>query len=268
LRADLGETNGNRFVLVHHRAPLSEMDLGLWGLFAVVVCGRQGEARVDDTLHVFAHEDGASIELAVIGADGSADACCGNGLLYSGHRHLREYGRRAVDVAMAGTRERVERTWNGARATMPAVHPLDLPPIAVAALAQEPVTVEALEPHAVSFADSVSQLRETAFEQVGAQVCSTQPHGINWDLVSLAEDHLEIRTFERGARRLTKSCGTGSVAALYAARESGRWLQDEAVVRSQGGEHFVSVKGWCSSLAARPVHLGELIVRDLLRTLT
>jgi diaminopimelate epimerase len=130
------------------------MDLALWGLFAVVVCCRQGEARIDDTLHVFAHEDGACIELAVIGADGSADACCGNGLLYAGHRHLWEHGQRAVDIAMAGTRERVERTRNGARATMPAVHPLDLPAIAVPALAEEPVTVKALEPHAVSFADS------------------------------------------------------------------------------------------------------------------
>lgn len=242
------------------------MDLGLWGLFAVVVCCRQGEARIDDTLHVFAHEDGACIELTVIGADGSADACCGNGLLYAGHRHLWEYGRRAVDVAMAGTRVRVERTWNGARATMPAVHPLDLPAISVRALAHEPVTVEALEPHAVSFADSVSRLRETAFEQVGTQVCSTQPRGINWDLVSLAEDHLEIRTFERSARRVTASCGTGSVAALYVARASGRWPEDEAVVRSRGGEHFVSVNAWCSSLAAQPVHYGELIVRDLLGT--
>lgn len=265
-RADVGETNGNRFVLVHHRAPLSEMDLGLWALFAVFVCCRPGDARVDDTLHVFAPEDGAGMELAVIGADGNADACCANGLLYAGHRYLWEHGQRGVDVAMAGTRERVERTWNGARATMPAVHPLDVPAIAVPALAQEPVTVKALEPHAVSFADSASRLREKEFERVGEQVCSTQLHGINWDLVSLAEDHLEIRTFERGVRRATKSCGTGSVAALYAAQESGRWLEEEAVIRSQGGEHFVSVNDWCSSLAAQPVHHGELIVRELLGT--
>jgi diaminopimelate epimerase len=113
---------------------------------------------------------------------------------------------------------------------------------------------------------ALSELPERAFEQVGEQVCSTQPQGINWDLVSLAEDHLEIHTFERGVRCATKSCGTGSVAALYAAQESGRWLGEEAVIRSQGGEHFVSVNDWCSSLAAHPVHHGELIVRELLGT--
>ena len=64
--------------------------------------------------------------------------------------------------------------------------------------------------------------------------------GTNVNFISLDDDKLHIRTYERGVEDETLACGTGVTAAVLAAHATGQFKGCELDVVAQGG--FLKVK--------------------------
>lgn len=72
-------------------------------------------------------------------------------------------------------------------------------------------------PHAVHFTQDIEQF---AIDTIGRKVRhhpAFLPAGTNFNAVEITEDHLSIRTYERGVEGETLACGTGASAAAVAA---------------------------------------------------
>ncbi len=69
-----------------------------------------------------------------------------------------------------------------------------------------------------------------------------QPQGTNADFVMVNDDHIVVRTFERGVENLTLSCGTGVVASAIAAAESSARMFGSYHIKTDGGDLEVRFK--------------------------
>lgn len=269
IRVDMGETFGNRFLLVHHPTeegtwPEDESVIGFWAGVAQAVCS--GGPRLDDTLHV--RPEGADhSRFLVVGGDGKIVTHCANGLLYAASRlaSVRCDDQPAIRFRCNGS---VCPVISGGRWWVDLGHPqpLSFPEWNLPALKAAPFTVKVGEPHAISFSEDVRA--DSPFEGLGEAVCNHyDPGGINWNLVGIRGDHMTIRTFERGVRRMTLSCGTGAAAAFYAARRLGRLHVNETRVRAEGGSHHVREVDGRLQVGGRPRHRWSGTLGELLETL-
>lgn len=274
LRLDRGETFRNRFVLVWHerQASFSSVDdavdeyQAFWQDFARGVCVKG--PRVDDTLHLFPHVGKDSGTFWVVGGDGRLASHCANGLLYAGHR-WQEVHQVATVCLQCGVESRLVEMLSGAACVhLGRPQLLDQTRLKLSSLRNPPLCVDTGEPHAVSFADELIEVDDPfgeRFIQHGKWVCeSWSDAGINWDLVDIDSEGLRIRTFERGVRRPTDSCGTGSAAAFFAAHATGRWTALEADVTSPGGRHRVSLREEEVWLQGVPTHHQSLCLVEFL----
>lgn len=94
------------------------------------------------------------------------------------------------------------------------------------------------EPHLVNFHDDLSP---NALRDFGIEVQSHFPGGINVNVATVdADSCIKLSTFERGVLRVTRSCGTGSLASAALHLRNGHVTKDQGVeIRSSGGTHFV-----------------------------
>jgi len=69
-----------------------------------------------------------------------------------------------------------------------------------------------------------------------------QPEGTNADFIMIKDDHLVVRTFERGVENLTLSCGTGVVASAIVAAERSAEMFDNYRIKTDGGDLKVRFK--------------------------
>ncbi len=271
LRVELGETFGNRFLLVHHPTeegtwPEEAEVAPFWSEVARAVCS--GNLNLDDTLHV--RPEGADhSRFLVVGGDGEIVTHCANGLLYAASRlaTARTDGQPAIRFRCNGSVCPVVaggHWW----VDLGVPQPLPGPSWEVASLKCAPFTVKVGEPHAVSFAEDAPD-GARRFDALGGAICAQyDPAGINWSLVAVRRNHLTIRTFERGVRRATLSCGTGAAAAFHAARSTGRLEVAETEVRSAGGTHQVREVEGRLQVGGRPQHRWSGTLGELLETLT
>ncbi len=92
-------------------------------------------------------------------------------------------------------------------------------------------------PHHVRFVPDVDKIQimeegpKIRFDQ------SYAPHGTNVNFVSIDEDQLRVRTFERGVENETLSCGTGVVASAVISSLKG--LRSPVTVNTKGGKLLV-----------------------------
>ncbi|AGK60196.1 diaminopimelate epimerase [Archaeoglobus sulfaticallidus PM70-1] len=119
-------------------------------------------------------------------------------------------------------------------------------------------------PHAVIFVDEIDHMdiippaRKIRYHELF-------PHGINVNFVSVAgENELRIRTYERGVEDETLSCGTGSVASAFVAKELG-YVSDPVRVITKGGELIIEFDGDIAYMSgsANRVFDGELNLKEL-----
>ncbi|MBS0208947.1 MAG: hypothetical protein JSS27_08345 [Planctomycetes bacterium] len=266
----LGETFGNRFLLVWQQtgvADQSAAERSFWSEVAQQVCQRG--LRVDDTLHVAPAQRGPDHHFWVVGGDGRVATHCANGLLLAGwlvatrdnlSRLVFHCGAESRQIELLS--ERLARVNLGVPRMLPRSSSLP------ASLLSAPSAIHTGEPHAVSFVEELA-IAEPPYHdrclEIGREVCDASPDGgINWNLVAVERGQLHIRTFERGVRRITRSCGTGSAAAFTVALLRGKLKQRQALVSSAGGTHMVAMKGGEVFLGGRPRVERHLTLEQLL----
>jgi diaminopimelate epimerase len=204
----------------------------------------------------------ADARLDIIGGDGLDADFCGNGLLYVAAKLGREQACDRVKIETpAGVRTAVRTAdeWEAEVGEAVRLDGLDQ-----SRLADRPVLglIRAGEPHLVLgippelpgfhvaravFEDYCRPLRDAI----------DIPGGINVTMVfQHTDDSVLIRTFERGVRRHTYSCGTGAVSAVAAV--FGTPGQDRTFhVCSPGGMHDIRFAGGRWHVAARPERLAR-----------
>lgn len=105
--------------------------------------------------------------------------------------------------------------------------------------------VDTGSPHYVTFVDDPQKINVV---EEGRKLRYSSPfskEGINVNFISLMNDIIHIRTYERGVEDETLSCGTGAVASVLAAARKGLLNgKTNCRLKTQGGElnvHFEKV---------------------------
>jgi diaminopimelate epimerase len=194
--------------------------------------------------------DPPRVVMTLVQPDGSVAAMCGNGARCAA-AWARD--RTGADVVMidtpAGTRRAV---LDGDEVTVemgvPSFDPRDVPLSRDEPLVEERVeglTVTAVNtgvPHAVAFVDSVEAV-DLASVAPPVRHADVFPRGANVTVAAEREDGdgFRQRTFERGVEGETRSCGTGAVAVVAAARRLGLVGDGEIRVSPPGGDLLICV---------------------------
>lgn len=244
---------GNDFIL------LDAADAGTDDLppgFVHSVCRRGLSVGADGVILVGPSED-ADFSMVYWNSDGSRAAMCGNGARCAA-RFARMTGRAGDEMVFTSDsgRHRAVIVPGGARVWMSAPEPS---PHRAPSCPRGTPSFGVLSgvPHLVLFRED---LQDGLFESAASRLRAES--GANVDFVRVAADGiLEIRTWERGVEGETLACGTGAVAAAFAAFSAGlAGLPCRIGVRS--GLHLTVGRdghGWWLEGEARPVFSGMLL---------
>ena len=191
--------------------------------------------------------------MTLVQPDGSTADMCGNGArVVARWAHDTTGDHEFMIDTQAGTR-RATVSADGREATIemgvPRFDPRAVPVDTDAPLVEtavEGLTVTAVDtgvPHAVAFVEP-DEIDDVALESVAPPVrhASVFPAGANVNLAAIRSTDgsrgpiIDQRTFERGVEGETRSCGTGAVAVVAAARRTGRIDAETAITRPPGGE--------------------------------
>jgi diaminopimelate epimerase len=224
--------------------------VGADGLIVGVPSGRPG---VDLIMHLW-------------NADGSVAEISGNGIRCLAHAEARRRGVTTVDLCietLAGDRHvavtpGADADTVRASVGMGAARPgpqLEGTPHAPTVVAEQAVTVDLGNPHVVILVDDPG---EVDLEIAGPLIESGFPGGINVHFVAPTIDGgLRLRVWERGAG-VTEACGSGAVAAAYAAHEWGL-VGDRVRVSMPGGDAEVIV-GEELTLIGPSVYVADVVL--------
>ena len=197
------------------------------------------------------------VVMTLVQPDGSTATMCGNGArVVARWAHDRTGEREFMIDTQAGTR-RASVTADGTAATIEMGQPT-FDPRRVPVARDEPLIDEAVEgltvtavntgvPHAVAFVDDTDAIDLDAVAPP-VRHADVFPEGANVNLATVVDDGsgdgpatIDQRTFERGVEGETRSCGTGAVAIVAAARRLGLIEGESAVSRPPGGELDITV---------------------------
>jgi diaminopimelate epimerase len=224
--------------------------------FVSAIC-RRGLSVGADGVILVGPSDAADFSMIYWNSDGSRAGMCGNGARCAA-RFARMTGRAGDEMVFTSDsgRHRAMIVPGGARVWMSA-------PVSSGHGARScpPGTpscgVLSGVPHLVLFRDD---LEDGVFEAEAPRL--REESGANVDFARVAGDRrLEIRTWERGVEAETLACGTGAVAAAFAASSAGlAGLPCLIAVRS-GLQLTVGRDGhgWWLEGEARPVYSGTLL---------
>lgn len=216
--------------------------------------------------------------MTLVQPDGSVAAMCGNGARCAAAWAADRTGAAEIMIdTQAGTRHaQIGEEMITIEMGAPAFDPRRVP---LSAAFEEPLVETPIEgttvtavntgvPHAVAFVEDVDEID---LETIAPPIrhADAFPEGTNVTLASPvdANDHTagyRQRTFERGVEGETRSCGTGAVAVVAAAKRTGRLEADAPVdVSPPGGTLTITVPDRSPATLTGPVALefdGELAV--------
>jgi diaminopimelate epimerase len=252
-----------------------DRETGVDGTELGVESGRDGgperDARTDRRgadgvlfLSIEERFDPTRVVMTLVQPDGSTATMCGNGArVVARWAHDRTGDREFMIDTQAGTR-RASVNADATAATIemgePTFDPRWVPVDRDEPLIDEPVaglTVTAVNTgvsHAVAFVDGgrgdTDGIDAVDLDAVAPPVrhADAFPEGANVNLAAVVDDGsgdgpavIDQRTFERGVEGETRSCGTGAVAVVAAARRLGLIASESAVSRPPGGELEIAV---------------------------
>ena len=197
------------------------------------------------------------VVMTLVQPDGSTATMCGNGArVVALWAHEQTGDREFMIDTQAGTR-RASVNADATAATIemgkPTFDPRQVPVARETPLIDEDVeglrvtAVNTGVPHAVAFVDDPAAVDLDAVARP-VRHADVFPEGANVNLAAVVNDGrgdgpatLDQRTFERGVEGETRSCGTGAVAIVAAARRRGLIEGESAVSRPPGGELAITV---------------------------
>jgi diaminopimelate epimerase len=264
---------GNDFIVVDAADPVPNRPA-----FATTHCDREGGVTDDASetvgadgvlfLALESSYDPPRVVMTLVQPDGSVAAMCGNGARCAAAWARERTGADTVMIdTPAGTRRAV---LDGDEVTVemgvPSFDPRDVPLSRETPLVEESVeglavtAVNTGVPHAVAFVDDVDAVD---LDTVAPPVrhADVFPRGANVTVASTSEKGFRQRTFERGVEGETRSCGTGAVAVVAAAKRRGLVGSEGVSVSPPGGELFIRVPDRDEATLRGPV------VRDFTGTL-
>jgi diaminopimelate epimerase len=182
---------------------------------------RRGVSVGADGVLVVEPQGDGRIRVLFLNPDGS-EAFCGNGSRCAARfARLRDM---AGDTMVLDTRAGdVRAEVSGDRVSLTVPPPRDLGSVAidVGATALDGRWIDAGCPHFVAFVDDPSAAPLERWGPVVRRDPAFAPDGVNVNLVARDGDRLAVRTFERGVEGETLACGSGAIAAAFAARLQG-----------------------------------------------
>lgn len=259
---ELGHTCMNHFVLIDFRSQSIPSDEQL-GILAQTICN----APLADDLLVLQDSDKADGRLRVFGGDKREADFCGNGMLYVAAKLGRELQRDALSIESAAgikNAEKLDSSWiveSGPSVFMQE----ELVDRGLLKGIQVYGLVRAGEPHLVLYVPKIFDgfhVHRQDFEDFCRPLrdITRIDGGVNVTMVfQIGYRSVLVRSYERGARRHTFSCGTGSIAALAAV--FGEPVSNSSFqVCSPGGMHDVIYKdkSWYLIASPQQIAVGQL----------
>ena len=203
---------GNDFVVIEGPAP-SQDEIRRW-------CDRRSGIGADGVLRVSGSSNGAAaLRMQYWNSDGSVAEMCGNGLRcvarYGFDRGLTDDTSFSVETATGVNRAEI-RANGQVRVELGAFEVRDT--IEIEGVSYHTANVG--NPHVVTFVDDPAT---APVRSVGPLVEHYEafPDGVNVEFVSVEEDSLRLRVWERGVGE-TRACGTGAAAAVAVAVALGK----------------------------------------------
>jgi len=257
LSAEIGNINYNRFMLMDLREEDNILDEVLSSV-SKLICRTP---FIDDVL-VLDNSTCADARLRIFGGDGREAEFCGNGTLYTLSKLKSEgYGPKVSLETGAGIKEgHIEAEGCSIQIGQVQADSFFSDKGYIKKLQDKELkylgSVWAGEPHVV-FQATGSWITQKFSRENFEKICAKISHsadvegGANVTVVfDKKMDGFGIRTFERGALRMTACCGSGSVAAVATVFGSSAFEKDQenpspidaVTVHSQGGTHRVSFK--------------------------
>ena len=211
---------GNDFVMIDNRD-------GAWQLDHTTIariCDRHRGVGADGLLVVeSAHESDAHFRMRYYNADGGEAEMCGNGArCFARFANRLEKSDGAISFeTLAGV---ISAEFVGDHVRIAMSEPKDLRLNEELSLESGPLTVNSLNtgvPHVVIF---VEDLDAVDLMRIGAEIryhMNFAPRGTNVNFAQkIGEQHIAIRTYERGVEGETLACGTGVTAAALLFHET------------------------------------------------
>ncbi len=257
---ELGHTCMNHFAILDYREVISPSDESLFDL-SEIICA----TSVADDLLVLQTSDAADVRLRIFGGNRREGDFCGNGMLYVAAKVGTELQKDTITIESAIGIKTATNMGNEWKVEVGPATKMDQS--LLVARQDFPKNIfsygllKAGEPHLVIFHPIELEgfhVTRHDFENYCRPLCDMTdiPGGINVSMVfQIKFKSVLIRTFERGARRHTFSCGTGSVSAVVAV--FGTPEQDDHFhVCAPGGSHDVIYENSRWYLAASPQRIG------------
>lgn len=261
LTFELGHTCHNHFAVLDCRKDKPPSEATLQDL-AETLC----TSAIADDMLVLENSDHADTRLRVFGGDRREAEFCGNGVLYTAAKLGRELQREHVTIETASGIKAGADLGHAWKIEVGQAISMDdeLATVREHPMMPEPIygLLRAGEPHLVMYRPAELDgfhIPRCEFEDFCRPLrdITAVDGGINITVIfEIGFRSVLIRTFERGVRRHTFSCGTGSISAIAAVFGTPR-NGSQFHVCSPGGGHDVSYEDGRWSLAALPQPVGS-----------
>lgn len=221
---------GNDFIIIDDREEL--FDRSNTSLVAAMCDRRFGIGA--DGLMLLRNKDGFDFEMVYYNSDGNESSMCGNGgrciVAFAKERGV--VGNKCYFVAVDGPHDADIIDRNGDEWV--SLKMIDVP---VVEKGPGYAFMDTGSPHYVAFnnnnldkMDLVEEARRVRYNERFAK------EGTNVNFITLEEDLLRIRTYERGVEDETLACGTGVTAAVLTAHATGNLSANQIEVKAKGGD--------------------------------
>jgi len=202
---------GNDFILIDNR----EGSIQLSKEQVARICDRRLGIGADGLI-LMNRDRGYDFSMIYFNADGNESTLCGNGgrCIVAFAHSLGLIENRAIFTAIDGEHEAEILSQSGTEIQIK-IKMSDIPTSGIRHLSSG-IHIDTGSPHLVMFIDDISAVDVVAKGQKTHHDKQFAPDGTNVDFVQMNEDHLFVRTYERGVEDETLSCGTGVTAAALA----------------------------------------------------
>ena len=230
IRFEKYESGGNDFVLIDDRKNIYNLTTNT----IKKICNRNFGVG-SDGLIVLKRSSIADIKMFYFNSDGQPSSLCGNGTrcLFSFSLSLGIVEK----IAKIETSEGIYTATNSSRNLVS----LKMKNIDDVILFDNKAYLDSGSPHHV---EMIKDLNKISVTKMGSSIRFSSrysPDGTNVNFFNkISDKKFEIRTYERGVEDETLSCGTGATAVAIAAHAMGLTTQNEIIIRTKGGELFIS----------------------------